>query len=34
MLPLIFNTEEYTGDGSDSLEKKGLHTFSILDETF
>lgn len=25
-LPLTFNTEEYTGEGSDSLEKKGLQS--------
>lgn len=34
ILPLTFNTEEYTGDGGDSLQKKGLHTFCILEEAF
>lgn len=34
ILPLTVNTKEYTGDGSDSLEKKGLHSFSILDKAF
>lgn len=34
LLPLTFNAEEYTDVGSDSLEKKGLHSFSILDKAF
>lgn len=29
-----FNTTEYTGNGSDLLGKKGLHTFSLLDRAF
>lgn len=34
LLPWTFNTEEYTDVGSDSQEKKGLHSFSILDKAF
>lgn len=34
LLPLTFNTEEYTDAGSDSLAKQGLHSFSILDRAF
>lgn len=31
---LTFTTGEYNGDGGDSLEKKGLWTFSIPDKAF
>lgn len=34
VLPWTFNTEEYTGDGGDSLEKNELYTFSILAKAF